>query len=360
MSHNRILIPKIMPRFRASQADDPWVVEMADYASVPVENSVALFAYFDIEDATPHIKKRPPPAVSADATLRALQAVNRYAVAQEIRNEDAVAVLVAQMKSICAKYRPAILEILREAETKREAEEAQQKAEKEAEEARQKVVREAEEARQKAERAAEQARAYARWVEDQRILMNASVAKMLGEHPNLRTLKHNYTEYEGSNMLFAAYKENKKTGERTLQLLRIVEGGIQRAHDQHRLGYVEPFVLIPESWATHYEEGKVPFLPICPTCKRTPRVHVDGHVECAEHYKWDPLTDKHSMWKRMPPRDPSLPPSMMFVPSGYWVAWDPKDPDGAIAARAAKDKQIAEAEEQIRKLQAQIAELRKA
>ena len=87
---------------------------------------------------------------------------------------------------------------------------------------------------------------------------------------------------------------------------------------------------------------------------------MDGHVECAEHYTWDPLTDKHSVWKRMPPRDPSLPPSMMFVPEGYWVAWDPKDPDGAIAASAAKDKQIAEAEEQIRKLQAQIAELRKA
>ena len=331
MSHH--LIPKIMPRFRASQADDPWVVEMADYASVPVENSVALFAYLDIEDATLHIKKMPLPA---DATLRALQAINRYAVAQEIRNEDAVAVLVAQMKSICAKYRPAILEILREAETKREA-----------------------------ERAAEQARAHARWVEEQRIRMNASVAKMLGEHPSWRILKHNYTDYEGPGMLFAAYKEDKKTGQRTMQLSRIVGESILPAHERpsmcdfsSSLGPA-PSLLIPESWSNHYNAGKVPFLPICPTCKRTPRVHVDGHVECAEHYKWDPLTDKHSMWKRMPPRDPSLPPSLMFVPEGYWVAWDPKDPDGAIAARAAKDKQIAEAEEQIRKLQAQIAELRK-
>ena len=94
------ILTQTMPRFRASQADDPWVVEMADYASVPVENSVALFAYLDIEDATLHIKKMPLPA---DGTLRALQAINRYAAAQEIRNEDAVAVLVAQMKSICAK-----------------------------------------------------------------------------------------------------------------------------------------------------------------------------------------------------------------------------------------------------------------
>ena len=355
-----------MPRFRASQADDPWVVEMADYASVPVENSVALFAYFDIEDATPHIKKRPPPAVSADATLRALQAVNRYAVAQEIRNEDAVAVLVAQMKSICAKYRPAILEILREAETKREAEEAQQKAEKEAEEARQKVVREAEEARQKAERAAEQARAHARQVEEQRIRINASVTSMFGDHPSWRILMHNYTGYEGPGMLFAMYKQDKKTGRRTLHLTRIVGESILPAHERPSMCDFSSFhgpapsLLIPESWSNHYNAGKVPFLPICPTCKKTPRVHEDGHVECYEHYKWDPLTDKHSLWKRMPPRDPSLPPSMMFVPEGYWVAWDPKDPDGAIAARAAKDKQIAEAEEQIRKLQAQIAELRKA
>lgn len=103
-----------MPRFRASQLDDPWVVEMSDYASVPVENSVALFAYLaclvDIEVDPPHIKKMPVPAVSADVLLRAFQAINRYAVAQEIRNEDAVAVLVAQMKSICAKYMPIIIE----------------------------------------------------------------------------------------------------------------------------------------------------------------------------------------------------------------------------------------------------------
>lgn len=359
MNHNPILIPKIMPKFRASQADDPWVVEMADYASVPVENSVALFAYLTIED--PYSSHKKTPVVSADVTLRALQAVNRYAVAQGIRNEDAVTVLVAQMNSICAKYRPIILGILREAETKREAEEARQKAEKEAEEARQKAERDAEEARWAAAKAEEKARAYALWKVNTRTRINADVARMLGEHPSWRILKHNYTDYEGPGMLFAAYKEDKKTGGRTLQLTRIdAEGSIQRAHDQPRLGYVEPFLLIPESWATHYEEGKVPFLPVCPTCKKTPRIHVDGHVECAEHYKWDPLTDKHTLWKRMPPRDPSLPPSMMFVPEGYWVAWDPKDPDGAIAARAAKDKQIVEAEEQIRKLQAQIAELRKA
>ena len=199
MSHpNRILIPKIMPRIRASRADDPWVVELSECASVPVENSVALFAHLDIEDPCPYSSHKKAPAVSADGTLRALQTINRYAVAQGIQDEEAVAVLVAQTKSICAKYRPIILGILKDAETKREADEARQKAERDVEEARQK---DAEGARQKAERVAEQTRAYARWVEEQRIRTNASVAKLLGEHPSWRILKHNC--HEGPGMLLA-------------------------------------------------------------------------------------------------------------------------------------------------------------
>jgi len=57
-----------------------------------------------------------------------------------------------------------------------------------------------------------------------------------------------------------------------------------------------------------------------------------------EHYRWDPVTNTHIKENR---------------------PWDPRDPDGSIAARAARDKKIAETEAEIGCLQLQLEALKK-
>ena len=85
-----------------------------------------------------------------------------------------------------------------------------------------------------------------------------------------------------------------------------------------------------------------------------------GHVECAEHYKWEPLTNTHYKWKKVPYASAHLIAFQVYPrPDGHWVPWDPKDPDGTAAARAARDKEIAAAEAEIARLQAMVVQLRK-
>ena len=242
----------------------------------------------------------------------------------------------------------------------------------------------AEEACIAAEKAAVQAAAQAAAKEEHRMKMNGMAASSLADHPNFRTIQHNYIDYEAPETLFAAYKEYTPTGKRWLHVRRLTMGQMQEAHVRpHSCDFGSshgsaPAIVVPESWADHYETGKTPFLTVCPVCKKAPKMHptesnymqyTGGQVECTEHYKWEPLTNTHYKWALIPPPPPPsasahpaygrLQPGAPLVatiprPSGHWVLWDPKDPDGAKAAQAAKEKKIAETKAEIQRLMATL------
>jgi hypothetical protein len=217
-----------------------------------------------------------------------------------------------------------------------------------------------------------------------RIKINERVLHRLESHPKFNTLSHNFTDSKGSpSTLLVAYTEHRTSRERVLQVMRATHTGIEEGlsdigiSDFSSPGTKSPRPLqIPTEWASHYEEGKIPFLPVCPTCGKPPSIHkwagsTPDRVECIEHYKWEVATDKHFKWEAYPPPvapagwNPNLPNPALLVNYNYrtvtgrWVAWDPKDPDGAIAARALQDKKLVEAEAELARLQAQVANLRK-
>jgi len=49
-----------------------------------------------------------------------------------------------------------------------------------------------------------------------------------------------------------------------------------------------------------------------------------------------------------------LPVNYIPPPSGHWLLWDPKDPDGTKAAQAAKEKKIADTRAEIARLAATL------
>ena len=205
--------------------------------------------------------------------------------------------------------------------------------------------------------------------EEYRIRMNGIVASSLADTVDFRTIQHNYTDCEAPDTLFAAYKEYRPTGRHFLDVRRIMMGQMQAAH-----------VRVPESWNNHYETGKTPFLTVCPVCKKAPWMHptefnymqyTGGRVECTDHYKWEPSTNTHYKWTLIPPPPPpapsppahpayarpqsiQLPVNYIPPPSGHWQLWDPKDPDGAKATQAAKEKKIVDTKAEIARLAATL------
>lgn len=143
-----------------------------------------------------------------------------------------------------------------------------------------------------------------------------------------------------------------------------------------------------------YDEGKVPFLTRCPTCKCATKfnylntVYPGGgfgstttnqyrfvEVYCKDHYWYDTTTNKHyvtspdGLYMEAPKR-PNIGSSyyQCWNPTGYndrnlkyveikWKVWDPNDPDGKKAAEQLKNKQITELEEEINKLRQKLNEL---
>jgi hypothetical protein len=110
-----------------------------------------------------------------------------------------------------------------------------------------------------------------------------------------------------------------------------------------------PTMKAPVTWNDMFEKGRLPFLTCCPVCSA--QVTLSGinsaveSVVCHGHYRWDPATNLHY---KIPPRG-----------VGMCVPWDPRDPDGSIAARAARDKKIAETEAEIARLQTQLETLKR-
>lgn len=125
---------------------------------------------------------------------------------------------------------------------------------------------------------------------------------------------------------------------------------------------------VPASWASHYDEGRIQFLPTCPICKKATVLHMDqelwgfgtvaikntvNYVTCKNHYLWDTKENRHSTWETFPPEEPRLALANYGSPrpDGRWIPWNPKDPDGIIAAKSQKDREITKIEEEIARLQ---------
>jgi len=139
-------------------------------------------------------------------------------------------------------------------------------------------------------------------------------------------------------------------------------------HPQSLLG-IEPSsdtdgistVTTPTNWATHFTEGLIPFLPICPFCSDETVMHavkgesmwrgtnwgqrmhtcyknyIDNVQSKCGKYKWVAETGKH-------------------YKNG--AEWDPSDPDGSKAAHTKRIADIATMEAQVAAFQAKIAEMK--
>ena len=136
-------------------------------------------------------------------------------------------------------------------------------------------------------------------------------------------------------------------------------------------------VAVPAVWNTQYDDGLIPFLPVCPVCKKqnimlsnVNYVHIHS-VICHNHYSWDATTNTHkkqTVIQQHVQRATSETRcsggaivhvyKMVLENVPVMKDWDPKDPDGSKAAEAAKQKQISDLERQVTELQTKIANLK--
>jgi len=137
-------------------------------------------------------------------------------------------------------------------------------------------------------------------------------------------------------------------------------------------------VAVPAVWNTQYDDGLIPFLPVCPVCKKQNIMLSNGNsvhihsVICHNHYSWDATTNTHKKQIFQQQHVQKWTPEVVCYQGGgnmpvYKMVleyvpvmkdWDPKDPDGSIAAEAAKQKQISDIERQVAELQTKIANLK--
>ncbi len=308
-------------------------------AGVSLESAIALIAHFD-----------QPTGCSVAIMLTALQTINAFASANGIRHEDAVAVLKAQLVEcrIVLKREarqspppdPVLDRIIEEATAVAGA------------------LFDAEEERQQAILAAEKAANELLWKKQQE---EARARQEADIRSRLAGKEHNFTKIGEPHFV--------KHG----TTFHMYMDGTTPAGT----------FKIPDTWATQYEEKRIPFLPMCPVCSKgnTISCRVEGHgfggithrsdiveVKCADHYKWDPSTGQH--YKHAPYVPPTYtrlangslwpPPPPAHMTLGGWKLWDPKDPDGSIAAKALREKEAADLESQVKILQGRIATLRSA
>ena len=213
----------------------------------------------------------------------------------------------------------------------------------------------AEEAARK--RAEEQAK-IAEGKEKQRMAFDAYAKDLLA---TIKTPYHSFTGVEPTGrVMFVSYAENTKQLQLSLWSIDYHVGDSKATMARKSMGCPE-WMKAPTAWNKMYEEGRLPFLTCCPVCSdqirfQFRRIDEWGHhgpeiwdVACVSgHYRWDPATNLHYR---------NLNPSMHTTARG--LLWDPRDPDGSIAAKAALEAKIAAKEAEIAKLQADLAALRR-
>lgn len=121
---------------------------------------------------------------------------------------------------------------------------------------------------------------------------------------------------------------------------------------------------LPDMWNGDYEAGLVPFLTKCPICNRKLKIKMEiggqypnlssefiGTVECdmEKHYLWSGIAmptqlKKNTHYRRYTGELNAHP---VFYRSEYWQEYDPADPDGSKAKRAAEEKEVAKLEAEL-------------
>lgn len=136
----------------------------------------------------------------------------------------------------------------------------------------------------------------------------------------------------------------------------------------------------PASWASYFEEGKVPFCTKCPICQKQTKFNLitswhgvgGGHtntnefkeIYCKDHYFYHTPTKKHYI---INPKGQtinichdrfistrSMNQSADYTPTGNWSEWDPADPDGSKAEEERKRKVKESIQRQIAELQSKL------
>lgn len=136
----------------------------------------------------------------------------------------------------------------------------------------------------------------------------------------------------------------------------------------------------PASWASYFEEGKVPFCTKCPICHNQTKFNLitiwnnNGgqnkpnefkEIYCKDHYFYHTPTKKHYTINpkgqniNIPNRFMSYQcinqsPSADYTPTGNWSEWDPTDPDGVKAEAERKRKEAEAIQRQIAELQSKL------
>ena len=135
----------------------------------------------------------------------------------------------------------------------------------------------------------------------------------------------------------------------------------------------------PASWASYFEEGKVPFCTKCPICQKQTKFNLITtwysncatsnktnefkEIYCKDHYFYHTPTKKHYTINpkgqniNIPNRFVSYPntnQSADYTPTGNWSEWDPTDPDGAKAEAERKRKEAEAIQQQIAALQSKL------
>jgi len=320
------------------ESESKCLIGLVEFTGLPTESIQAVILYLDPRQGT---------LCSADTKLLALQTINKYGSMNSIRYEDALIVLETQIKKLQQQYsisRPEITSII-EAKKKEagilagsifDKKAAAEKAEKDAKDA---------ELRAKTQREAE---------EKCKIEAEANKLRVL-EGLKAKNKKHNFTECGAA---YAIWSFNPSPFDAVISLGILIPSFTPITH------YASPMCfIIPETWNTDFEKGLIPFLPSCPFCKKqtiangTPNGNIT-YVSCHDHYKWDPVTNKHYKYIINPPRPATGGPYLTYYPEGRYVVWDPADPDGTLAKKAATEKEIAEIEKAITELQSKLLTLK--
>jgi len=190
--------------------------------------------------------------------------------------------------------------------------------------------------------AEEKAAAYEAWVRRRQAVLDRYAD---GIRSNMKTPYHSFTGIDPSNPFLIYVRYNPVSKILALENLRIDASDTKIEH-QARIA-CPPTMKAPASWNDMFEKGRLPFLTCCPVCSDQVTLNgitgngMVGGISCStgwEHYRWEAVTNTHIKHNR---------------------PWDPHDPDGSKAARAARDKKIAETEAEIARLQMQLEALKK-
>jgi hypothetical protein len=262
--------------------------------------------------------------------MTAMQEINLTASVHKVRYEDALAFLTTKMKSFLDHHTRTI-ETQEAVDQKRISEETTLSAG---------IAFDAEEQRKEEEEARLQKQ---RQAEAEAAAIYAKAKRTAEIHTMLSGQSHNFQEVNEPHIRGVAPQ------------LRLCINGNQTASG--------PF-KIPDTWATHFEEGRIPFLPCCPVCSKGNTIITE-----VEHHGFGGITYRNNITEVKCPNNPAH--YLYYPPTGKhykdynsahppisWKVWDPKDPDGSIAAKAAREKEIVALEEQLKALQARITTLK--